>query len=679
MIEIPQSYSIPLVILSILTSCVASYTAVSLNERIGKNSLIGPSAWMIMASLAMGLGIWAMHFIGMYALQVPIAIHHNYSLTALSIIPAMIASFLALYVANQPRVNRRMIGIASICMGFGIITMHYMGMAAMTPEAGIEARYDLKLVIASCIAALFISLIGLYLLSHVSRRSVFPTYAKIITALLLGFATAAAHYIGMASLHLVRTEMPATMPPMAHHDIEFLIIGISISLAIIFSLLITASVVDHHLERRIIYYDALTHLPNRRHFLRKIRANGQIKAIALIKFPYLLNYHHEFNFELEDDVVQLISNRLKESMPPYTKLYRIDEQSFVFIAKDDQAAIELKEHLELIQQRLRHTLTLNGKEIKIVGTATFAMNEHDETYEQMFLNVQAAMDHPSTYHKDFSIIPYDDSQHIRNFASQLVEGLEDALENGEIFLMYQPKVSTKKKAIAGVEALIRWHHPVYGILSPAIFLPILEANYKMFYLTDWIIEQVCSMLQTNQQHPHNPMYVSINIPGNYLTSPRLKDTLIRMTNAYNIAPSQIELEITETSFIKELDKAEDIVKMYRMLGFSVALDDFGTGVSSLAYLKSIPITTLKIDKSFIDDVPLNEKDTLILQSMLQLAESLNVEVVLEGVETKTQLDFLIHACKAPIIQGYYYSKPLPIDEFLVWHEQFKGHLLIQPS
>lgn len=176
------------------------------------------------------------------------------------------------------------------------------------------------------------------------------------------------------------------------------------------------------------------------------------------------------------------------------------------------------------------------------------------------------------------------------------------------------------------------------------------------------------MLQTNQQHPHNPMYVSINIPGNYLTSPRLKDTLIRMPTAYNIAPSQIELEITETSFIKELDKAEDIVKMYRMLGFSVALDDFGTGVSSLAYLKSIPITTLKIDKSFIDDVPLNEKDTLTLQSMLQLAESLNVEVVLEGVETKTQLDFLIPTCKAPIIQWYYDSKPLPIDEFLAWHE-----------
>ena len=126
------------------------------------------------------------------------------------------------------------------------------------------------------------------------------------------------------------------------------------------------------------------------------------------------------------------------------------------------------------------------------------------------------------------------------------------------------------------------------------------------------------MLQTNQQHLHNPMYVSINIPGNYLMSPRLKDTLIK-------------------------------------------------------------ITTLKIDKSFIDDVPLNEKDTLTLQSMLQLAESLNVEVVLEGVEAKTQLDFLIHACKAPIIQWYYDSKPLPIDEFLAWHEQFKGHLLIQPS
>lgn len=649
LIEIPQSYSIPIIILSILTSCVASYTAVSLNQRIGKNSLIGPSAWMMMASLAMGLGIWAMHFIGMAALKLPISLHHNYSLTIVSILPAMVASFLAFYVANQPRMNRRLIGIASIFMGIGIVTMHYIGMAAMTPQTGVEMRYDVKLVIASFIVAVAISLVGLYILSTVSRKPIFPVISKVITALLLGLATSSAHYIGMASVHFVRTipeNMPMTHP---HQNIEFLIAGISISLALIFSLLIAASIVDHNLERRIIYYDALTHLPNRRHFLKKVRGDGDIKAIALVKFPYLLNYHHEFNYEIEDDLIQLIATKLKTGMPPYTKLYRIDEQSFVFIAKDTQAAIELSPYLETIQRRFQKPLYIGNNEFKIVGTATFALNEQQETYERMFLNVQAAMDHPSTSHKNFNIIHYDHSVHTRNFATQLVEGLEDALDNHELFLMYQPKVSTKAKSIFGVEALIRWQHPVYGMLSPTIFLPILEANHKLFFLTDWIIKQVCEMLSNEKDNPHAPKQVAINIPGPYLTSARLKETLVNMTTHYAISPAQIELEITETSFIKEIEKAENIVTMYRMLGFSVALDDFGTGVSSLAYLKRIPITTLKIDKSFIDDVPMNEKDTLILQSMIQLAESLNVEVILEGVETQQQLDFLMHA-KHPLFK-----------------------------
>ena len=670
LVEIQQHYAILIVLLSILTSCIASYTAVSLSQRLGKNSLINPTAWLILASIAMGLGIWAMHFIGMTALQLPITIHHNYPLTIASMIPAFIASFLAFYVANQPRTNTRMLLMGGFFMGLGIIAMHYLGMAAMTPTHPVVMQYTLWLVILSVIAAVGISILAIFILHNVAKNPLSSMVSKFITALLLGCATSAAHYIGMASVHFVRTSSEP-MNVISHtQDMQFMIIAIIASLTIIFSLLLAASIVDRNLERRFIYFDTLTHLPNRRHFLKKVKGNGIIYAIALIKFPNLLSFHHEFNYELEDELLLLISKKLKDNMPPYTKLYRIDDQSFIFIAKDHQAAIELKQHLEVIQRRLQKPLFLDKHEFKITGTATIALNEHNESYERMFLNVQAAMEHPTTSHKNFHIVNYDHRLHTRNFTTQLVEGLDDALKNNEIFLVYQPKVLAKTNQIIGVEALIRWQHPVYGMLAPTIFLPILEANHKLFYLTDWIIEEVCRMLSQPVTEQFIPQQVAINIPGPYLTSPRLKETLLTMTALYNIPPVQIELEITETSFIREIDKAEDIVTMYRTLGFSVALDDFGTGVSSLAYLKRIPITTLKIDKAFIDDVPTCEKDTLILQSMIQLAESLNVHLIIEGVEMNEQINYLLKNCENPIIQGYYYSKPLPLEALQIWHKQF---------
>lgn len=202
LVEIQQHYAILIVLLSILTSCIASYTAVSLSQRLGKNSLINPTAWFILASIAMGPGIWAMHFIGMTALQLPITIHHNYPLTIASMIPAFIAPFLAFYVANQPRTNTRMLLIGSFFMGLGIIAMH----SAMTPAHPVVMQYTLRLVILSVVAAVGISILAIFILHNIAKKPLSSMVSKFITALLLGYATSAAHYIGMASVHFVRTS-----------------------------------------------------------------------------------------------------------------------------------------------------------------------------------------------------------------------------------------------------------------------------------------------------------------------------------------------------------------------------------------------------------------------------------------------------------------------------------------
>ena len=245
------------------------------------------------------------------------------------------------------------------------------------------------------------------------------------------------------------------------------------------------------------------------------------------------------------------------------------------------------------------------------------------------------------------------------------------MKNHDLFLVYQPKIAPTKNIVIGVEALIRWQHPRHGFLSPAIFLPIFEANNRMNDLTDWIINEVCIQLKDWQQDELLPKRVAINIPGPYLTSNRLMDVLKSTTKKHGIPPEAIELEITETSFVKTITGAEKAVNEFCKAGFSVALDDFGTGVSSLSYLKRIPVTTLKIDKSFIDDVPASTKDASIIKSVVQLGKSLNMEVIVEGVETEEQVQFLIENCHAPHIQGYYFAKPMKPDELLNWCKAYQ--------
>ncbi|MEG0451411.1 MAG: EAL domain-containing protein, partial [Lysinibacillus sp.] len=167
----------------------------------------------------------------------------------------------------------------------------------------------------------------------------------------------------------------------------------------------------------------------------------------------------------------------------------------------------------------------------------------------------------------------------------LVEDIVRALKEDELYLVYQPKIDGHTMEIFGLEALLRWNHPTYGELSPAVFIPILEKNDRMIIVTDWIIEKVCSQIARWQKVGVTFSQVSINIPGHYVTSPHLLEGLKRTISYYRLMPYQLELEITETSFVKNMKEAMRAVSIFQQEGFSVALDDFGTGVSSLSYLK----------------------------------------------------------------------------------------------
>ncbi len=665
-VYMPMTFSPWLVILSIVIACIGSFTALSCIVRIEQNSLINKKVWLILSTVSMTLSVWSMHFIGMAALKLPVYMSFNVFVTILSLLPLLITTFLAFYLMNRPRKRSSIHILAGTLMGIGFSSMHYLGVYAMEFNH-VSYYYDTWIFGLSILVSIVVSIIVLYLFSAKQKYTLLLS-SRIVTSCILAIAISSMHYMGMYAMKLYVTPTQASLYG-ATDDSGFimLISAITVSMMLVLILLLSTVFMDRYIENRIHYFDPLTKLPNRSMFQERIEASSKVKAIAVWHFHDLETYNQEHGYFFVDQLIAYIAKLLQSYLPSLTNIYRTQGNRFTFVANDEAAASDLFEKLQTLTKQLKEGISFKGNDIQLQGICVFVQSEngHLETLENLYLNSLTVLKHPGINNK-LDFVQYDSKIHTRNFADEILEGIDCAMVNHHLYLVYQPKINPISNTIESVEALIRWQHSKHGFLSPAIFLPILESNNRMGDLTDWVIEQVCKQLIVWKNVDNMPKQVAINIPGHYITSNRLMEFLTTTTAAYDISAKAIELEITETSFVKNIASAEKVVRDFRKAGFSVALDDFGTGASSLSYLKKIPINTLKIDKSFIDDVPMSMKDASIIKSMIQLGQSLNMKVVVEGVETKEQVDFLIDECGAPYIQGFYYAKPMKPEELAEW-------------
>ncbi|WP_144510460.1 EAL domain-containing protein [Bacillus sp. FJAT-22090] len=671
--ELDGEYSIPIVLLSIIIAVVASYTALSMNERANKNSFFNRNFWLMLASLAMGFGIWSMHFVGMSAFSLPLEMSYNKLLTIFSILPAMLASFLAFYLANLPKRTFWSYSIAGFAMGIGISSMHYIGMYAMKMD--IIYTYDKLLFATSIVIAVVVSLIAIYIFSALQRYMV-NRFIQLLTSMVMGLAISSMHYTGMAALTFY---VPLDFIPVSRHmhmtEMYGLGISVAIGMAILLGFLLLSSLVDRYVEYQVNYYDALTKLPNRRLFEQKLKQPIFPEYLAIWHLHDLEHLNREYDYQFGDEVIQQIATLLKSVTSPMTELYRIEGNRFAFLTRDMGEANQFHEAMMRVEEILRKPIVIRGKEVTISAVCAVSNALNLDESSKIYANALAVLNYPSI-HFNYEIVYYDPSIHTYTFEREIADDVLRAMKEDELFLVYQPKVDMRTNEVIGFESLLRWNHPTYGMLSPGVFIPILEENERMIEVTDWIIERVCRQISVWNLEGVPFQQVAINIPGQYVTSTRLMKVLKRTLNNHKLEPKHLELEITETTFVKNIEEAMRAVNNFRLEGFSVALDDFGTGVSSLSYLKQMPISTLKIDKSFIDGIPKSDKDSSIVQAIIALGQSLDLAIVFEGVETKEQVDFLATACVNPIIQGYYFAKPLNVLEISLWFNAFNSSFKI---
>ncbi|SDN97937.1 bifunctional diguanylate cyclase/phosphodiesterase [Alkalicoccus daliensis] len=654
-----------IVILSVIIACCAAYTALSMNQRMQQNSFFHKNFWLMLSSFAMGLGIWSMHFVGMSAFMLPVEMEYNLLLTIVSVAPAILASYLAFYFSNKAHTSYYPIVVAGIIMGLGISSMHYVGMAAMEMEA--QYVYRPWIFLSSVLIAIVVSYIALFTFSRL-QRYMDNQLIKIVSSILIGLAITSMHYTGMAAVVFYTEEPLAAHMHMHEMDVFVIVSFVSTGIALLLLISVLTSMLDRYVDHRINFVDALTMFPNQRTFEKEIRRGSIDGSLAVIHLHHLEKQHSTHGYEFGDQIIKAAGDIIQSLKPAGAKVYRIEEGRFAILQPREQPQENMITSLERMLMLFTKPLKIGEHHvgIEVAGAVSFA--EEKKEGRQLFSEVMAVLQHPSIRY-NHELTAYDPAVHTYSFEKQLVQDLSQAMTSGELFLVYQPKVCSKTLQVTGAEALLRWQHAQHGMISPGVFIPVLEESEKIFDVTDWIIEEVCQQLSRWRQEGMQPGPVSINIPGAYITSSRLLRVLKENLIKYKLESRLLELEITETSVIDNIENAITAVNEFRQLGLSVALDDFGTGLSSLSYLKRLPVSTIKIDKSFVDSIPASARDAALLSAIITLCYSLQLPVVIEGVETQEQVSFIKTMIEDPKIQGYYFSRPLPADEFAAWVQE----------
>lgn len=662
-IQLQEDYSATIVIISVIIACLSSYTAFEMNKRANNVGFLSKNAWIAFASIAMGFGIWAMHFVGMSALSLPVKMEYDVLLTIVSIFPALVTSFLSLYLINQ-RTKKKAVYIQSgVMMGIGISTMHYTGMSGMKVEAIIQ--YNWLLIILSILIAILGSILALFVFSTFQDK-LQSWWAKWTTALLLGLTVSIKHYIGMMAVSYFVPKANAMMiNHLSEQNIETTIIAVAVAIGML--IILTLLLSSRYLDYLIKNYDLLTRFPNRRKFENALEILESGDTLAIWHFHNLERWNQSYGYAVVDQMLQKLALIFVSNKFPSTELYRIEGNRFAIIFKVHEKE-KILSYLNNISKILHLPINEQDQVMTMKSVCAYSVCEKYSDGKVVYRKVLDVLNSPNIAFKH-DVIAYNPAIHTQTFESEIINSVSRAIENDEFFLVYQPKVCAKTRKVLGYEVLLRWQHPVHGFLPPNVFIPILEAKDEMFDVTDWIIDRVCKTLKKWKEHD-DVIQIALNVPGDYVTSPRLLKVLKQKIQQYNLLPEHIGIEITETSVVKSIEEATVAVKTLREEGFSVALDDFGTGVSSLSYLRSIPIDTVKIDKSFIDHIPSSSSDAAIVEAIIALCRSLKLNIVIEGVETEEQCNFLSTLHETVIIQGFYFSKPMKEEEIMSWYKTF---------
>jgi len=423
--------------------------------------------------------------------------------------------------------------------------------------------------------------------------------------------------------------------------------------------------------RYLANYDPLTNLPNRRmfedrinHALNLAERNNSVLAVIFVDLDRFKQINDSLGHSVGDALLSQVAERLAEPIRASDTLARLGGDEFTLLLEN----INCKELVAKVADKLigqfEKSITVQEYDIKTSASIGIALYPDDGTTVDMLMkNADAAM----YAAKNIGRNNYQFYQPVMNERAKERLALENdlfkALDQGELFLVYQPKIELSTGKIIGVEALIRWHHPEIGLISPVQFIPISEESGLIIPIGEWVLETACKKLVQWQQIGLTDFSIAVNVSGKQFQSVDLPALVQRILNETGLDPQYLELELTESLLMETGEKAIQTLRELKDLGIHLSIDDFGTGYSSLQYLSKFPIDLLKIDRSFIMGIGSEEKSVAIIRAILAMAQGLGLEVVAEGIEDEGQAR-LLKQFNCQYGQGYLYSRPLQEQNLL---------------
>ena len=671
----PSLYNHWLVSLSIVVAILVSYTALRLAARIATSERHGARIWLGIGAIAMGVGIWSMHFIGMLAFSLPIPLAYNVPTTLGSLALAIITSGFALRITGGQRLTIPRLAGSAVVMGAGISAMHYMGMAAITVVPGIS--YDPLLVATSILIAITASFIALWLFYRLrDGSSLYQWLTRMAAAVVMGLAISGMHYTAMAAS---RFALGSFCRGGVTFQTGWLATTIGLfALGLLVVTLVTV-VYDAHLQSNArtqaqrleqanaqlqhqATHDALTGLPNRVLYLDRLEReiahaerDGHTFAVLVVDLDRFKVINDTLGHGPGDQLLKEVAHRLSRSIRTVDTVARTGGDEFLLLITDIRDPADTAVVATKILEELDKSVLIGGAEVHTSASIGISVYPTDGTdSDSLVAHADEAMYFAKRHGRNtFQYFNPGMSVFSRE-RLDLERDLRRALPMQQFEVHYQPKMDIATGRMNSVEALVRWRHPTRGLVGPTEFIPLAEESGLIFSIGEWVLREACRQARQWQLDGQPFLRVAVNISPIHFRQPKFLDVVRSALSDHDLEPRYLEIELTETTVMDHADTSVQILEDLSRMGVIVSIDDFGTGYSSMSYLRRFPIDKLKIDRSFINELTTSSDAASIVKAIISLAHSLRLKVVAEGVETAEQLQQL-RELGCDQFQGFYRS------------------------
>ncbi|MGP5510726.1 putative bifunctional diguanylate cyclase/phosphodiesterase [Pseudomonas helleri] len=681
---VAATYSPALVFISLCVAILASYTALDLTGRIATARGRTAYLWMGGGALAMGFGVWSMHFIGMLALELPLELGYDLGLTLWSLLVAILSCGFALWLVSQPSLPALQLLLGALIMGAGISAMHYSGMAALKMQPGID--YDPTLFGLSLVIAVGASAAALSIAFRLRKQTPYVRLIRGGASVVMGLAIVGMHYTGMAAANFpVGSFCGALVDGLSGKGLDNLVLVSSLAVLVIALL---TSIFDARLDARtaaladsltlaneeltqLALHDTLTGLPNRilladriSQAMAKVAEQGGCFSLMFIDLDGFKPVNDAFGHHVGDRLLREVALRLREQLRSQDTLARIGGDEFVLLVRltgpDDAPQVATRQ-VSLLAKSFRvdeHDLQISAS----IGIALYPGN--GQSAEELLMNADAAMYHAKGGGKNgYSFFDVSMNTNARK-QLQLLQDLRQALEHNQFRLHYQPKFDASNGKPVGAEALLRWEHPQQGLLQPDDFIELAEKTGLIIPIGEWVLNEACRQMRIWFDQGYSHWRIAVNLSALQFCYSGLVDSVVSALERNQLPANSLTLEITETTAMSDADASMTVLQKLSHMGVDLSIDDFGTGYSSLMYLKRWPANELKIDRGFVRDLEHDSDDAAIVSAIVALGQALGLRIVAEGVETDTQQSFLTTlGCDS--LQGFLLGQPLPAEQFMV--------------